>query len=189
MLTATNTCHRATRPVSLLHTPLYTRPAYPQCHFPRRRHADCKHDAATGVSDNGWEIYKMPIKSEYCNAWYEACAADYYCYNSTSGDNSWFTQSALHAQGQCTQASGNCKTYAEVFGALSTRHAAFKRLTCAPPQTRWWLRVGNRAKNYCSELRSTARCWNPARAAKHRADTCTCRTSPVVAFTLQQGEA
>eukprot|EP00892_Ulva_mutabilis_P010740 jgi/Ulvmu1/8038/UM004_0275.1 len=84
-----------------------------------RKHADCEYNATSGESDTGWEIFKMPIKAQYCNQWFEACKDDYYCHNSTSGDNDWFTQSLVHAQGACTQASGNCKTYAQVFGAAN----------------------------------------------------------------------
>eukprot|EP00934_Nitzschia_sp_Nitz4_P004457 Nitzschia sp. Nitz4//scaffold273_size25297//5642//6469//NITZ4_008314-RA/size25297-processed-gene-0.3-mRNA-1//-1//CDS//3329545241//4447//frame0 len=28
---------------------------------------------------NEWELHKMPIKKSFCNAWYDACANDYFC--------------------------------------------------------------------------------------------------------------
>lgn len=28
---------------------------------------------------NTWQMYKMPIKASYCDAWYSACANDYFC--------------------------------------------------------------------------------------------------------------
>jgi len=28
---------------------------------------------------NEWQMYKMPIKKSYCNAWYDACYNDYFC--------------------------------------------------------------------------------------------------------------
>ena len=74
----------------------------------------------------------MPIKAQYCDQWFEACKADYYCYNATSGDNSWFTQSLMHAQGLCTKASGNCKTYAEVFGVALLPPCALTVLERSP---------------------------------------------------------
>lgn len=82
-----------------------------------RRHNDCEFDAATGTSNTGWEIYRMPIQAQYCDAWYEACKNDYYCYEASTGDNSWFKHSSVHAKGLCTAASGNCKTFADIFGA------------------------------------------------------------------------
>jgi len=35
---------------------------------------------------NRWQMYKQPIKSSYCNAWYDACANDYFC-----GSGSYFS--------------------------------------------------------------------------------------------------
>jgi hypothetical protein len=58
----------------------------------------------------------MPIKKEYCDAWYAACKDDYFCFDATAGDSSWFSHPALHAKGLCTAASGNCKTFSAVFG-------------------------------------------------------------------------
>jgi len=29
--------------------------------------------------ENTWEMYKMPIKASYCDAWYDACFDDYFC--------------------------------------------------------------------------------------------------------------
>jgi len=35
----------------------------------------------TDCSGNKWQMYKMPIKASYCNAWYDACFDDYFCGN------------------------------------------------------------------------------------------------------------
>jgi folate receptor len=33
------------------------------------------------LDDYNWELYKMPIKGDYCDAWYDACRLDYFCGN------------------------------------------------------------------------------------------------------------
>lgn len=37
------------------------------------------YSTANNCSQNKWEMYKMPIKASYCNAWYTACHADKFC--------------------------------------------------------------------------------------------------------------
>ena len=66
----------------------------------------------------------MPINKEYCDAWYEACKDDYFCYDAANNATSWFSHPTLHQKGECTAASGNCKTYADVFGAIPRWPAA-----------------------------------------------------------------
>lgn len=81
-----------------------------------RKHADCQFDDEAGTSQNGWEVFGMPIDTKYCDAWYAACKDDYFCYDAANSDSSWFTHPALHSKGECTQESGNCKKYSTVFG-------------------------------------------------------------------------
>jgi folate receptor len=42
---------------------------------------------------NSWEIYKMPIKASYCDAWYLACRNDMFC-----GDGDYFSCAASYEQ-------------------------------------------------------------------------------------------
>lgn len=37
---------------------------------------------------NTWEMYKMPIKASYCDAWFDACRNDYFC---SSDDGNFFS--------------------------------------------------------------------------------------------------
>mmetsp|Transcript_15381 Transcript_15381/g.29805 ORF Transcript_15381/g.29805 Transcript_15381/m.29805 type:complete len:317 (-) Transcript_15381:522-1472(-) len=39
---------------------------------------------------NAWEMEGMPIKGEYCDAWYEACQNDYFISCSDSDNGDWF---------------------------------------------------------------------------------------------------
>jgi folate receptor len=54
-------------------------------------------DADNECAYNTWELYKMPIKKSYCDAWYKACYNDYFCGGS---DGNYFScaeyYSALH---------------------------------------------------------------------------------------------
>ena len=81
----------------------------------------------------------MPIKGEYCDAWYEACKDDYYCYDAANNSTSWFSHPVLRHKGECTQASGNCKTFADVFGAAACLPACPLQTPQSPSVTasRW----------------------------------------------------
>ena len=41
--------------------------------------------------ENSWQIFGMPIKASYCNAWYNACYNDYFC-----GNGSYFECARLY---------------------------------------------------------------------------------------------
>lgn len=43
----------------------------------------------TDCTDNYWQIWEMPIKASYCDAWYDACYEDYFC-----GAGSYFSCAA-----------------------------------------------------------------------------------------------
>jgi hypothetical protein len=45
--------------------------------------SNCDSDSPNG--HNAWEMYQMPIKGAYCDAWYTACKNDLFC-ASASGD-------------------------------------------------------------------------------------------------------
>lgn len=36
-------------------------------------------DSTLGCAHNTWEVYRMPIKASYCDAWYTACQHDLFC--------------------------------------------------------------------------------------------------------------
>ena len=36
---------------------------------------------------NTWEMYQMPIKASYCDAWYDACYEDSFCGGEVSESN------------------------------------------------------------------------------------------------------
>eukprot|EP00614_Pseudopedinella_elastica_P004653 CAMPEP_0172613494 /NCGR_PEP_ID=MMETSP1068-20121228/43737_1 /TAXON_ID=35684 /ORGANISM="Pseudopedinella elastica, Strain CCMP716" /LENGTH=295 /DNA_ID=CAMNT_0013417965 /DNA_START=168 /DNA_END=1055 /DNA_ORIENTATION=+ len=46
--------------------------------------------------ENKWEMYKMPIKASYCDAWYDACYEDYFC----GGEDGNFFSCAEYYSGQ-----------------------------------------------------------------------------------------
>lgn len=37
------------------------------------------YDSTKDCSHNSWELYRMPIKASFCDAWYTACKHDYFC--------------------------------------------------------------------------------------------------------------
>ena len=43
---------------------------------------------ASNPNHNQWELFKMPIKSSYCDAWYHACRNDLFC---SADDGNYFT--------------------------------------------------------------------------------------------------
>ena len=40
-----------------------------------------KPNAGCSDAHNTWQVHKMPIRRDYCNAWFTACADDYFCAN------------------------------------------------------------------------------------------------------------
>jgi len=46
----------------------------PECDAGTKAASDCGHHC----SQNNWELYKMPIKASYCDAWFDACSEDYF---------------------------------------------------------------------------------------------------------------
>lgn len=54
-----------------------------------------KEDQASDADYNEWQLFQMPIKKSYCNAWYDACANDYFC-----GQGSFFECEAFYWENQ-----------------------------------------------------------------------------------------
>lgn len=54
-----------------------------------------KEDQFNDPDYNEWQLYKMPIKKSYCNAWYDACKNDYFC-----GKGSYFECEAFYWENQ-----------------------------------------------------------------------------------------
>ncbi|CAJ1956809.1 unnamed protein product [Cylindrotheca closterium] len=54
-----------------------------------------KEDQFDDPDYNEWQLFKMPIKKSYCNAWYDACKNDYFC-----GKGSFFECSAFYWEDQ-----------------------------------------------------------------------------------------
>lgn len=52
-------------------------------------------DADDACSYNTWEMYKMPIKASYCDAWYTACYDDKFCGGS---DGNFFSCAAYYSE-------------------------------------------------------------------------------------------
>eukprot|EP00526_Cylindrotheca_closterium_P017601 CAMPEP_0113606520 /NCGR_PEP_ID=MMETSP0017_2-20120614/2897_1 /TAXON_ID=2856 /ORGANISM="Cylindrotheca closterium" /LENGTH=295 /DNA_ID=CAMNT_0000515067 /DNA_START=92 /DNA_END=979 /DNA_ORIENTATION=+ /assembly_acc=CAM_ASM_000147 len=50
-----------------------------------------KEDQFNDPDYNEWQLFKMPIKKSYCNAWYDACKNDYFC-----GKGSFFECEAFY---------------------------------------------------------------------------------------------
>jgi len=60
------------------------------------------YNATKECSHNSWELFQMPIKASYCDAWYEACADDLFC-ASEGGD--FFSCAAEYEE--CDEGQGN----------------------------------------------------------------------------------
>ena len=60
------------------------------------------YNATADCSHNSWELFQMPIKASYCDAWYEACADDFFC-ASEGGD--FFSCAAEYEE--CDEGQGN----------------------------------------------------------------------------------
>lgn len=54
-----------------------------------------KEDQFADPDYNEWQLFKMPIKKSYCNAWYDACKNDYFC-----GKGSFFECEAFYWENQ-----------------------------------------------------------------------------------------
>lgn len=54
-----------------------------------------KEDQSDDPDYNEWQLFKMPIKKSYCNAWYDACKNDYFC-----GKGSFFECEAFYWEKQ-----------------------------------------------------------------------------------------
>ena len=37
------------------------------------------YDASKDCAHNSWELYRMPIKASFCDAWWTACKHDKFC--------------------------------------------------------------------------------------------------------------
>lgn len=56
-------------------------------------------DTSDPCAYNTWEMYRMPIKASYCDAWYEACFNDQFCGGS---DGNFFSCAAYYSASQAT---------------------------------------------------------------------------------------
>lgn len=54
--------------------------------------------------ENTWEMYKMPIKASYCDAWFDACHNDYFC---SSDDGNFFSCDAHYWKKQAAAEEAN----------------------------------------------------------------------------------
>lgn len=77
--------------------------------------------------ENTWEMYKMPIKASYCDAWYNACAKDYFCGGGddpgnffSCDDHYWDTQEKAEIAAAEAAAAEKAKLQAEVDASLPT---------------------------------------------------------------------
>eukprot|EP01023_Acetabularia_acetabulum_P008854 TRINITY_DN1388_c0_g1_i2.p1 TRINITY_DN1388_c0_g1~~TRINITY_DN1388_c0_g1_i2.p1 ORF type:complete len:490 (+),score=101.55 TRINITY_DN1388_c0_g1_i2:2190-3659(+) len=74
-----------------------------------RKHSDCE--------VNSWQMEGMPIKASYCDAWYAACAQDFYC--ACRPEDNCFAPKTLFALPQlnCSYADGQgtCQKMGDVF--------------------------------------------------------------------------
>lgn len=48
-------------------------------HYNATLNYTCTSDGWGGVAENKWELYRMPIKASFADAWHRACANDYFC--------------------------------------------------------------------------------------------------------------
>ena len=80
-----------------------------------RRHSECA--ASDGGNGNSWEIYQAPMSGAYCDAFYEACKADFFCSKTGSGS---FFDATLEECSTLTGENGvlsNCKTFEDIYGS------------------------------------------------------------------------
>lgn len=74
-----------------------------------RKHEDC---TETTSGDNGWQIENMPIKSSYCDSWYEACKEESICAGPT---RSFFEMPDCLALNKRNNNTAGCKRFKDVY--------------------------------------------------------------------------
>ena len=84
------------------------------------RSADCA--ASANGTGNSWQIYHAPMKGSYCDEFYEACKAEFFC--SSTGTGSFFDTVADEC-GTLGDIQSNCKSFEELYGSGEALTVAF----------------------------------------------------------------
>lgn len=78
-------------------------------------------DASDPCFENTWEMYKMPIKAGYCDAWFSACRNDRFC-----GSKNYFECDAYYWENKEAEDAAEAVRIAEAELALKNSELALK---------------------------------------------------------------